>query len=83
METVTISLDYPVEANGVEASSLTMRRPKVRDQLAAERGGGLRAEVEVRLFANLCEVPDTAIEGLDMSDYRKLTDAYEDFLSRK
>lgn len=79
--TSTIELDYPVEADGGEVKSLTMRRAKARDSRDAQRGGGVPAETEIRLFANLCEVAPGVIEELDMADYAKLQDAYHAFLA--
>lgn len=77
----TIELDYPVEADGGEVKSLTMRRAKARDSRDAQRGGGTPADTEIRLFANLCEVAPGVVEELDMADYGKLQDAYNAFLA--
>lgn len=76
-----INLDYPVRIDGVEVKVLQMRRPKVKDQLAADKFGGGDAEKEVRLFANLCEVAPDTIEELDLADYTKLQGEYKGFLS--
>lgn len=77
-----IQLDHPVEVCGVKVDALTMRRPRVSDQLAAEKMVNCtEGEREVRLFANLCEVPPATIEGLDLADYRKLQKAWTGFLS--
>lgn len=76
----TIALDYPIEADGVRLERLTIRRPKVRDLLTANKsGGGDDVQREIRLFANLCEVAPETIEGLDMADYGKLQEAYAGF----
>lgn len=77
----TIELKYPIKDSGVELRHLSMRRPKVRDFLAAERMNGSNGEKEIRTFANLCELSPEAIEDLDMADYKKLQDAYQGFLS--
>ena len=77
----TIELEYPVIFKGAEIATLSMRRMKVRDQIAVAKQGGIDAEQEVRLFANLCEVTPEVIEGLDFKDYRKVQDAYRGFLS--
>lgn len=79
---VEIALDYPVKVNGVAVDTLQMRRPKVRDMIAAEKGGGGNAETEVRLFANLCEVAPAVIEDVDMADYTRLQEEYTGFLSQ-
>ena len=63
------------------SSALTLRRPKVRDMLAADKASGSDAEKEVRVFANLCEVAPAVIEALDMADYQALQERYAGFLS--
>lgn len=77
----TIVLSYPVNVDGKEIRELKLRRPKVRDTLAAEKIGGSNAEKEIHLFANLTEQTRATIETLDMVDYGKLQDAYTGFLS--
>jgi hypothetical protein len=77
----TIKLSYPVAVGSTEIKELKIRRPKVRDQLAAAKTKGGDAEREVAMFANLCEVESVVIEALDMSDYFKLQEAYKVFLS--
>ena len=77
----TVKLRHPVTHGGTETSELTMRRAKARDSRDAQRGGGTHAEIEIRLFANLCEVAPEVIEDLDMADYTALQRVYEGFLS--
>ncbi len=81
MESVTVTLQHPVEARGQSADRLTMRRPKVRDLLSAERQGKGDAEREIVLFASLCEVDPKIIEELDLADYGVLQETYRGFLS--
>ncbi len=76
-DSVEIPLKYPLKS----VSSLTMRRVKVRDSLAARKIKGDDAEQEIFLFANLCEVTTKQIEALDMADYKTLQDTYSGFLS--
>lgn len=77
-----VPLAYPVEAEGVRLERLTLRRPKVRDLLAASKSAGSDEVLrELRLFANLCEVAHDVIESLDMADYSKLQEAYAGFTS--
>lgn len=69
--TVKITLDFPITVSGVEVSHLVMRRPKVRDMMAAQKVGGTDAEMGVALVANLCELtPDDVLE-LDSLDWDK------------
>jgi hypothetical protein len=58
-----------------------MRRPKVKDQLAVDKAEGGKAEKEVNLFANLCEVTPAVIGELDMLDHGSLQKVYTGFLS--
>ena len=74
---VTVKLQHPM----LLLSELRIRRVKVRDTLAAQRKGGLDADKEIFLFANLCEVTPAQIEELDMRDYKTLQTVYSDFLS--
>ena len=77
----TIKLAHPIEADGGTVSALQLRRPVVRDMLAADKAAGAEAEKEVRMFANLCEVTPGVIEALDLTDYMALQEAYRGFLS--
>ena len=83
-ESATITLLHPIEVNAAAVSTVTMRRPLVRDLRAAQRqaGAGGPSEVEVMLFSNLCELAPEALELMDLGDYRELQRTYEGFLSR-
>ena len=80
MRTEQIKLKYPVTIAGHEYAGLTMRAPKVRDQITAQKSAG-KEDTELTLFSNLCEVSTEVLEELDMCDYQQLQKAYEDFLS--
>jgi len=77
----SITLKYPIEVAGEKITSLNLRRPKVRDMLAADKSADSEAEKEVAMFANLCEVSRDAILELDGVDYGQLQKAYSGFLS--
>ena len=77
----TIKLTHPIEADGGTVSALQLRRPVVRDMLAADKTAGSEAEKEVRMFASLCEVTPGVIEALDLTDYMTLQETYRGFLS--
>ncbi|MBF0445094.1 MAG: phage tail assembly protein [Magnetococcales bacterium] len=76
----SINLEYPIVVHGVELKSLTMRRPKVRDQLAVETAG-VESERELTLFANLCDQTPETIKDLDLKDYAALQKLFTGFLS--
>lgn len=77
---VEIKLDFPVDMDGATVGVLTMRRPKVRDQLMAQKqAGNDPAKTEILLFSFLCEVAPSSMEELDIADYEKLREAYSVF----
>jgi len=76
-----ITLKYPITVNGQEITSLSLRRPKVRDMLVADKSAASSAEQEMNLFANLCEVDNDTILELDAADYKQLQETYSNFLS--
>lgn len=82
-EVVPIALDHPVEADGATIEGLSMRRPRVADQLAAEKAGGGDGAREVALFANLCEVSPETVRRLALSDYFEMQRVFRGFLSRR
>lgn len=79
--TQTVKLDYPVTAEGRSIDEITLRRPKVRDMLAADGSAGSEAEKEISMFANLAELAPATIEALDLADYQALQETYKGFLS--
>ena len=74
-----IDLDYPITVDGVEVSSLAMRRPTVADQLAFEDGKGSEAVRTVAMMSNLCDVPPSSIKQLDVVDFAKLAETLKGF----
>jgi hypothetical protein len=77
----TIELQHPISIDGVQVKTLRLRRPKVRDMLTVETASGHDAEKEIQLFAHLCEVNPSDLHELDMADYAKLQQVYQNFLS--
>ena len=61
-----------------------MRREIAGDSRDAERGGGtpVEIEIEMRLFANLCEVAPGVIEQLDLGDYQQTAGAVPGFCGK-
>jgi len=76
-----ITLDHPFDFEGEKVTSLSMRRPKVRDDLAKERAGASAGAQEVQFFADLCGVKKELIQELDLADYNKLGEAYKGFFT--
>lgn len=82
-EVVEIRLDHPVEAHGATVDRVSMRRPRVADQLAAEKTPGGDGAREVALFANVCQVAPDTIRAFALSDYLEMQRVFRDFLSRR
>ncbi|MCD6526999.1 MAG: phage tail assembly protein [Desulfuromonas sp.] len=76
-----IKLATPIEVDGVTVKALSMREPRVRDMLAAEKAHSDPAQKEIAMFATLCEVAPSALEELTMKDYAKVQQVYSGFLS--
>ncbi len=79
-EYVDVTLSRPIDLDGTQVSSLRMREPTVHDQIACQSIKGSTAQQEVTLFANLCGIAPDNIQKLRLRDYRKLQDAYSNFL---
>jgi hypothetical protein len=78
---VDVELEFPVDMNGVEIKSLRLRMPRVRDMIMASKSAKSDEEKEVELFSHLTENAPDLIESLTLVDYKKLQEAYSNFLS--
>ena len=72
MNKTEIKLSYPITVDGQPISTLHMRRATVGDRLRAQKACSDDADREIRLMADLCEVPTSAIESVDLADYAQL-----------
>lgn len=81
--TVTLKVDYVDDSVSPPVTELVMRRPKVKDQIAASKAGRDPETQECTLFATLCSVPVTTITNLDMADYMKIQAAYKEMTEGK
>lgn len=78
---VDVELDFPVDVQGVQVKSLRIRIPRVKDMLIANKSKKSDEEKEVELFSHLTENSPDLIESLTLIDYKKLQEAYSNFLS--
>lgn len=77
--TETITLQYPVEVDGVATDTLTIRRPKVRDIKMMDQHKG-EIEKSIHFIAALCEIPPASVEELDADDFGKLSEKVGGFM---
>ena len=75
-----IPLSFPIEYDGLPIAEIALRRPTVGDHLAAQKAVSTDAEREIRLIANLAELPPEVIHKLDMKDYAALQKVLGGFL---
>lgn len=76
---VTVTLDFPFEVDGTSYLTLDMRRPKVADNVAAQKQKGGDFEKGIFMLARLCDVPPEVIHELDELDAAKLQDELNSF----
>ncbi|HGS5314514.1 phage tail assembly protein [Vibrio artabrorum] len=81
-ETKEVTLEYPIHVAGKEYKTLTMRRPKVRDQLIADKQNNTAADKEVHLLSLLAGVDTSVIQELDMTDYEEVQNTYKGFTKK-
>jgi len=79
LPTKEVLLNTPVTIDGVSVDRLTMREPQVSDMYAAKRAKTKPEDIEIMLFANLCEVAQETIMALSMRDYGRLQKAFQEF----
>lgn len=75
----TIQLKVPVTVNGITVSTLTLRRPKVRDLEAIDKVQGDIAK-SISLIANLAEWTPEDVRELDAADFATVSKAVADML---
>ena len=78
-----VKLDNPIEFDGQRVEKLSIRSPKVKDNIQIQKMQGSDSEKEVAFIARLCNVPIELIEELEMSDYFKLQETLGVFLTKK
>lgn len=81
-ETVTIKLDFPFEFDGHRYSDVTMRRPKLRDKLAAKKVKGDEEDRALAMMASLVELPTEVLAEFDEVDVEKVGAQYAAFTGR-
>ncbi|MDF3932305.1 phage tail assembly protein [Pseudomonas citronellolis] len=75
-DAAVVTLSRPTPCNGVNVDALTLRAPTVRDIRLASKVASDDEERELQLFASLAQVSRQDLEGLKLSDYQRLQQAY-------
>ena len=79
----TVTLEFPVMFKNTEITALSFRRPKVKDQMIADKQNKDNADKEIHLMALLAEVEPALIQELDMADYEQVQQVIVGFRKKK
>lgn len=75
-----VSLRRPIKIDGASIGVLRMREPTVNDNLVQEATKGSDSLKEMTTFANLCSVTIEDIKLLKLHDYRRVQEAFANFI---
>lgn len=78
---IDIALNRPLDVDGTKVTALRMREPTVADQLAMDEYKGGDVAKELFTLANLCQVTPDDLKKLTLKDYKKVQNAFLDFIS--
>ena len=73
-------LDVPIIVDGAEVREVTIRRPKVRDQMMNHTGGEMTPEGTGHMMANLMGLKYDDVLEMDLGDYLRAQEVYNAFL---
>lgn len=82
-DTAKVELLVPLKVSGVEVQHVVVRRPKVRDRVAAQKATSNEADQTVHLVASLTEVPIEDLLEMDGSDFQRIENQVAAFLSAR
>lgn len=75
-----ITLSRALEIAGAKVTVIRMREPTVGDQEVSSIQKGTEAQREIAQFASLCELAPDDIRKLPLRDYKRLQDAFVNFI---
>jgi hypothetical protein len=82
-DTAKIELAVPMKISGVEVKHVILRRPKVRDRVAAQKAASHEADQTLHLVASLTEIPIEDLMEMDGSDFNRIENQVAAFLSAR
>jgi hypothetical protein len=78
-----IQLEFPFTSGARLIETVAIRRPKVADQLAAQKAGVTDVESEIHLVANLSGLTPAEVGQIDLADYAAIQELLAGFFSRR
>lgn len=82
MKSVKLMLEYPIEFQGATIQELTVRRPKGKDMRFLPKGD-VGVEDMFPFFACLIGTEEGVLDEMDASDFKRLGEIVDAFLSGK
>lgn len=76
-----ITLKGGIDIDGAKVTVIRMREPTVADQEVSSVIKGTDAQREIQTFATLCELAPDDIRKLKLRDYKRLQDAFLNFIN--
>ncbi|MCP9660864.1 phage tail assembly protein [Escherichia fergusonii] len=80
LESMTIILSRPLNVNGTDYDTITIREPKVRDRILFSKDRGDPEEKTARMLARLANFDEKDLYGLPSCDYAKLEEAFNELV---
>ena len=78
---VSVELNYPIENEGKNIKSISLRRPTVGDSVGVQQGARGAPEVEIRLVSLLSGLSVETVSKLDMKDYVQIQAALREMMN--
>jgi hypothetical protein len=80
---ITVELDYPIQAHGETVKQLTFRPPKTRELREVDAlGKGLNTECIAGLIVRLAGIPMSSVDQLDPIDFFSIANALAPFFRK-
>jgi hypothetical protein len=84
MSNIAATQDYvlqvPIKLNGVETSTVTVRRPKAGDLRQMDRQKGSQVDKTLYLIGRLCDLAPAEVDEIDAADLEGLGKIVEGFM---
>jgi hypothetical protein len=78
---IDVTLNRAIDVDGTPMKVLRVREPTVADQLLADEYKGSDSAKELITMANLCQVSIDDLKKLTLKDYKKLQEAFINFIT--
>lgn len=77
----TVTLEFPIQSMGEKVTTITLRRPKVKEARAMDSASGSVGKTAA-LIGKLAEMEPSAVDTIDLVDFTSLSEVIEGFTKR-